>query len=109
MKTVFSVYRPVLDYEESERHFFICATREIAETKIKEITTELNQLLRDLGPQPDFDKDYIKWCEFEAKKYEIFEMKEFGFLSSCDSYEDYDGISTFNLRALDIQEMKFYE
>jgi hypothetical protein len=57
MKTAFLIYRPVLDYEESETPYLICISRERAEEVRKEILDHAQELIT-LMPPGSTDDEY---------------------------------------------------
>ncbi len=65
-KKIYTLIRPVLDYEESETTFAAFLTREVAESARREIIDYWNRLKDELGERPNWETDeewaiYEKW------------------------------------------------
>lgn len=77
MKTAYLIYRPVLDYEESEIPYLISLTREDAEAIRQQMLDHANELLTQMPPGSTDD-------EYEAERDGL------KFFSDPEERNDYD-------------------
>lgn len=70
-QSIYILYRPVLDYEESENSFFACKTLKQAQTVRAEIISECNKLASQLIYEHSNNLPDDKWSEIYEKNQEI--------------------------------------
>jgi hypothetical protein len=74
MKTAFLIYKPVLDYEDSEHSYCVCSTRRKAEKIVDECFSLFEKMRDDLGDDitgRSWDYWHEKW---KIKKSELFDI-----------------------------------
>jgi hypothetical protein len=74
MKKIYILYRPVLDYEESESSYLACKTLEQAQTVRAEIISECNKIASQL---------IYEWGEISDDEYVEFHMRNQEVLGSA--------------------------
>jgi hypothetical protein len=115
MKSVFLIFRPVLDYEDSLTPHFVCETREQAQLIIDRVLEYAERLLRRLpiyDPQnwaAETDPDLILYTELSGKRRAILEKARWPYGLNLES--DLPGLSdmmpTINHGILEIMELAF--
>jgi hypothetical protein len=71
MNTAFLIYKPVLDYEDSEHSYCVCSTRE----KAQEIVDECFELFEKIGNDLGDDITCLSWGGWhEEQNIEISEL-----------------------------------
>jgi hypothetical protein len=110
MKTAFLIYKPVLDYEESEHSYCVCSTRETAQEMIDH-TLALFEKMRDELDEFDTsidldDEEYDKnWKAQREKEDEFLKIIENDPIASMFSFSEYK----YNGKdCLEITEIPYY-
>jgi len=99
MKKIYILYRPVLDYEESETSYLACETREQAEKVRAEIISECNKIAANIH----------EWTALKSTKFP-YGLSDLAYdMENIDewSWEKGDHIKSrrFNENALSIMEL----
>lgn len=122
MKTAYLIYRPVMDYEESEIPYCICLTKEVAEARRAEMVLFAIEVAGNLPKFPttehweakDQDREFVD-CEARCgtRRAEIYWER----IDSCEDIEWpykielsgdirlHDDIASFDESSIQIREL----
>lgn len=106
--SVFLIHRPVMDYEESLKPYFVCFTRDDAEIALSQMRAFAAKLVARMPeiPSDDDDPDGSKYLAADAKRRAILKRARWPF--GVDLSSDFDGFSTqtFNPACVDSMELE---
>jgi hypothetical protein len=110
MKTAFLIYKPVLDYEDSEHSYCVCSTREKAQEIIDKCFSNFDRMKEKIGEQPyshdyddqkEWEKCYDEWCDRDRINSSSLKDEIFDFFL----YRDYE---RYEKQCLKIKEIPYY-
>ena len=109
MKTAFLIYRPVMDYEESETPYFICLTKQDAEKAESEMIAFAKALMLGLESLYDEDCNLVDDDEYDKRSDRNHaKLKSVQWPFGIDLSEDFpwkDFMPSFNEGCVAVREL----
>lgn len=101
------IYRPVMDYEESETAYFVCSSNEVANECVRVMRAFMERLLKRLPKYPDDDESDVEWENTDTKRRAILAKTRWPFGVDLSS-EIRFSTNEWDSSSLAVRELPFY-